>query len=343
MFGSCCFIFLSLSCGALSCVLGSTMPIQQMSGTGCPDSDDDPFGLSECARELNHRWLEHGCYATAGLTAEDSDQLAEANSDEFGQAIKCDACNMWLNGMMAWEDHQMGKKHKKHVWPKKSRLGLTQSKVEPLALHPFSVESVLVSTSQATARIEAVCRELPVGSTTRAERRQRAQKKTRKRMRRRSNTMKANVAMRKIPHEAAESKQCCSQCGGTVDKCKLCSGCYSVTYCSKMCQNSHWRSTHKKDCATLHGLMSRTSERASGSCSGSQDSRWLPDIPEPHSEDAPPPDSVSVVDRSFNIALPVRMGPCSESEWTLVDESGSEPDGSDPDSEPEDETRSEAA
>ena len=113
MFGSCCFIFLSLSCGALSCVLGSTMPLQQMSGTGCPDSDDDPFGLSECMcasrdrirmgvgqratgsslldslhdqntlhDDSGHARLTVGSTAdgqrTAGLTAEDSDQLDSA-------------------------------------------------------------------------------------------------------------------------------------------------------------------------------------------------------------------------------------------------------------------------
>ncbi len=29
-------------------------------------------------------------------------------------AVYCDKCEMWLNGPTQWEDHQIGKKHKKH-------------------------------------------------------------------------------------------------------------------------------------------------------------------------------------------------------------------------------------
>ena len=34
------------------------------------------------------------------------------------QAIHCNVCNMWLNGPSQWEDHKIGKKHKKNLKPK---------------------------------------------------------------------------------------------------------------------------------------------------------------------------------------------------------------------------------
>ena len=30
-------------------------------------------------------------------------------------AVYCEYCEMWLNGPTQWEDHKIGKKHKKHV------------------------------------------------------------------------------------------------------------------------------------------------------------------------------------------------------------------------------------
>ena len=35
-------------------------------------------------------------------------------SSETG-AVYCDSCEMWLNGPTQWEDHKIGKKHKKNV------------------------------------------------------------------------------------------------------------------------------------------------------------------------------------------------------------------------------------
>ena len=33
-------------------------------------------------------------------------------------AVYCEMCEMWLNGPTQWEDHKIGKEHKKHSKPK---------------------------------------------------------------------------------------------------------------------------------------------------------------------------------------------------------------------------------
>lgn len=39
----------------------------------------------------------------------------------------------------------------------------------------------------------------------------------------------------------------CTACGGSTAKPQRCSGCLRVSYCSKECQNNHWK-THKSEC-----------------------------------------------------------------------------------------------
>ena len=54
------------------------------------------------------------------MNAHDEDPLAPeedhpAANLEWGLAIYCEECEMWLNGGTQWEDHKIGKKHKKNV------------------------------------------------------------------------------------------------------------------------------------------------------------------------------------------------------------------------------------
>jgi len=39
---------------------------------------------------------------------------APADDEEKGDAVYCEVCEMWLNGPTQWEDHRIGKKHKKN-------------------------------------------------------------------------------------------------------------------------------------------------------------------------------------------------------------------------------------
>ena len=49
------------------------------------------------------------------------DEASEKRSDvasersEAANAVKCQLCDMWLNGPEQWEDHRIGKKHRKHL------------------------------------------------------------------------------------------------------------------------------------------------------------------------------------------------------------------------------------
>jgi hypothetical protein len=53
-----------------------------------------------------------------------------------------------------------------------------------------------------------------------------------------------------------QNRRVCANCGKHDDPDSLvwCGGCGSVRYCSKECQVSHWRSTHKKECKALAAL-----------------------------------------------------------------------------------------
>ena len=43
----------------------------------------------------------------------------------------------------------------------------------------------------------------------------------------------------------------CAVCGG--DAITMCSGCFSVAYCSQKCQKSHW-ATHKAQCSKPYSV-----------------------------------------------------------------------------------------
>ena len=38
------------------------------------------------------------------------------------EAVYCEVCEMWLNGPLQWEDHRIGKKHKKNILRKENGL-----------------------------------------------------------------------------------------------------------------------------------------------------------------------------------------------------------------------------
>ena len=42
------------------------------------------------------------------------DPPPEQDKDKF-EAVYCDTCEMWLNGITQWEDHKIGKKHRKNL------------------------------------------------------------------------------------------------------------------------------------------------------------------------------------------------------------------------------------
>ena len=37
------------------------------------------------------------------------------NAPTIDEAVYCPECEMWLNGPTQWEDHQIGRKHKKNL------------------------------------------------------------------------------------------------------------------------------------------------------------------------------------------------------------------------------------
>ena len=43
----------------------------------------------------------------------------------------------------------------------------------------------------------------------------------------------------------------CAVCGG--DAITMCSGCFSVAYCSQKCQKTHW-ATHKSQCSKPYSV-----------------------------------------------------------------------------------------
>jgi hypothetical protein len=47
---------------------------------------------------------------------------------------------------------------------------------------------------------------------------------------------------------SSSSSLCCGKQHSEQHKLQLCAGCQSVRYCSKECQQAHWRQ-HRKDCA----------------------------------------------------------------------------------------------
>ena len=58
-----------------------------------------------------------------------------ATQDEEDGAVYCEWCEMWLNGPTQWEDHKIGKKHKKNIARRKKIGG-------PVALTPVRCESL---------------------------------------------------------------------------------------------------------------------------------------------------------------------------------------------------------
>ena len=39
----------------------------------------------------------------------------------MGEAVYCASCEMWLNGQRQWEDHKLGKKHRRSLKGRKSQ------------------------------------------------------------------------------------------------------------------------------------------------------------------------------------------------------------------------------
>ena len=44
------------------------------------------------------------------------DEELEILRESDPEAEYCEICEMWLNGPTQWEDHRIGKKHKKNIW-----------------------------------------------------------------------------------------------------------------------------------------------------------------------------------------------------------------------------------
>ena len=56
---------------------------------------------------------------------------------KYGRPIKCDICNLWLNGREQWERHQKGYKHHKHM----RRLKRARQQAEQVARQGVESES----------------------------------------------------------------------------------------------------------------------------------------------------------------------------------------------------------
>ena len=46
--------------------------------------------------------------------------MEQGTLESLEGAVYCEGCEMWLNGAPQWEDHKIGKYHKKH-YPTKTR------------------------------------------------------------------------------------------------------------------------------------------------------------------------------------------------------------------------------
>ena len=76
-------------------------PVDTLVALADADSDDgEDSGNAAAEEDESHR--DDG---------EDSDNAGP----ESGGAKYCDLCEMWLNGPTQWEDHKIGKKHKKNL------------------------------------------------------------------------------------------------------------------------------------------------------------------------------------------------------------------------------------
>ena len=227
------------------------------------------------------------------------------------EPILCNICKMWLNGPEQFFDHEPGHKHEKNVDKlnrKPSRAGRRSGNVDELKLsvHPYIVEDLVTSTSQATARVEDVRAHLPVTSEASASRDLRRWDKTQQKRRHMRSSFAGRLAPLRIPDEVLESEdRHCAWCGQECRKRKWCSGCYAVFYCSRDCQRADWRQ-HKSLCESLFGLLEIGTN---GTVPTSTSSAFT---------------SLALGASSITVVSAAKETECSESDWTLVSESESE-------------------
>ena len=108
-----------------------------------------------------------------------------------------------------------------------------------------------------------------------------------------------NVSTMRILDEVEECEKRCDMCRCTLLKNRCCSGCYYAKYCSPQCQKSHWRA-HKAECRSLFGMISENMASSDTFADNEAD--------------------------CFQRVIPVREEDCSDSEWTLVSDSETEPE-----------------
>ena len=96
-------------------------------------------------------YLNCSCAASLGSSAVPVIMLVDATVNEDG-AVYCKHCEMWLNGPTQWEDHKIGKKHKKNVRQKdphprcwSSCNGVENAPYEPSMGEYFPEEGLLSS------------------------------------------------------------------------------------------------------------------------------------------------------------------------------------------------------
>ena len=171
---------------------------------------------------------------------------------EFFDPIHCEICELWLNGEMQWEDHQIGKKHKKNRRKTGRNPTLSDCRQFDPPFHPKILESLIVSRSFATDEMDGVRRRLPKNALDNAAQRQHEFKRRRRRRRTCRNKFALRIAIADLEDKQQMGKisQECAMCGvakAIVGKLKRCSGCYMTSYCSTDCQRLHWQK-HKQEC-----------------------------------------------------------------------------------------------
>ena len=60
--------------------------------------------------------------------------MEQGTLESLEGAVYCEGCEMWLNGAPQWEDHKIGKYHKKH-YPTKTRTPKDKNKAKSKPKH----------------------------------------------------------------------------------------------------------------------------------------------------------------------------------------------------------------
>ena len=108
------------------------MPSVSLSNASKQKKQNKPSGVAHPAQHDGHEEAEFEDEDDTGNAQAENNEEA----DDHAMAVWCRECETWLNGPRQWEDHKIGKKHRKNVQKAKRGTSSSTEVAQPEAPQP---------------------------------------------------------------------------------------------------------------------------------------------------------------------------------------------------------------